>query len=203
MTFSHDFIKLKVPITDINLVGCRTIVLRKEFKNMFREILQYMACFSVFTSVLSTHVFDRSPSFPQLNKVIPIQISKTNNESPSSHALNSLKPESRDMLKFHVINEPVGPDLQYDRKQQFLTSKIYGYTLHNDNVPNHWIHFAPYITSKKRAMTNDAPDSKYGQSGSIKQNSKILPTVSHGIANQLMLRSARGQRQYDVPQIGE
>lgn len=31
----------------------------------------------------------------------------------------------------------------------------------------------------------------------------ILPQVSHGIASQLMLRSARGQRNYDVPQIGE
>lgn len=31
----------------------------------------------------------------------------------------------------------------------------------------------------------------------------ILPQVTHGIASQLMLRSARGQRNYDVPQIGE
>lgn len=30
-----------------------------------------------------------------------------------------------------------------------------------------------------------------------------LPTVPHGLASQLMLRSARGQRQYDVPQIGK
>ncbi|XP_058837038.1 uncharacterized protein LOC131693333 [Topomyia yanbarensis] len=28
-----------------------------------------------------------------------------------------------------------------------------------------------------------------------------LPTIPHGMASQLMLRSARGQRQYDVPQI--
>lgn len=31
----------------------------------------------------------------------------------------------------------------------------------------------------------------------------LPPQVSHGIASQLMLRSARGQRNYDVPQIGK
>lgn len=41
-------------------------------------------------------------------------------------------------------------------------------------------------------------------SGSATSGSKnILPQVTHGIASQLMLRSARGQRNYDVPQIGE
>lgn len=45
-----------------------------------------------------------------------------------------------------------------------------------------------------------------GSSGSAASGSSgkhILPQVSHGIASQLMLRSARGQRNYDVPQIGE
>uniref|UniRef100_A0A182LU98 Uncharacterized protein n=1 Tax=Anopheles culicifacies TaxID=139723 RepID=A0A182LU98_9DIPT len=36
-----------------------------------------------------------------------------------------------------------------------------------------------------------------GQDGS----SSGLPSIPHGIANQMMLRSTRGQRQYDVPQI--
>lgn len=34
-------------------------------------------------------------------------------------------------------------------------------------------------------------------------DSSHLQPISHGIASQLMLRSARGQRQYDVPQIGK
>lgn len=47
-----------------------------------------------------------------------------------------------------------------------------------------------------------------GSSGSNSATSgssgkRILPQVTHGIASQLMLRSARGQRNYDVPQIGE
>lgn len=32
---------------------------------------------------------------------------------------------------------------------------------------------------------------------------KSIPPIPHGLASQLMLRSARGQRQYDVPQIGK
>lgn len=39
-----------------------------------------------------------------------------------------------------------------------------------------------------------------GGGGIIKSN---LAQVSHGIASQLMLRSPRGQRNYDVPQIGK
>lgn len=39
-----------------------------------------------------------------------------------------------------------------------------------------------------------------GGGGIIKTN---LAQVSHGIASQLMLRSPRGQRNYDVPQIGK
>lgn len=42
-----------------------------------------------------------------------------------------------------------------------------------------------------------------GSSGSASMVQPNLPPVPHGIASQLMLRTARGQRQYDVPQIGE
>ncbi len=42
-----------------------------------------------------------------------------------------------------------------------------------------------------------------GSATSGSSGKHILPQVTHGIASQLMLRSARGQRNYDVPQIGE
>lgn len=42
-----------------------------------------------------------------------------------------------------------------------------------------------------------------GSGTPVSSGKHILPQVSHGIASQLMLRSARGQRNYDVPQIGE
>lgn len=47
---------------------------------------------------------------------------------------------------------------------------------------------------------------KGGSDGGITSNNVkpiLPPQISHGIASQLMLRSARGQRNYDVPQIGE
>lgn len=40
-----------------------------------------------------------------------------------------------------------------------------------------------------------------GSGGSSSDGSGNMPTIPHDMASQLMLRSARGQRQYDVPQI--
>lgn len=52
---------------------------------------------------------------------------------------------------------------------------------------------------------NSAISEKAGSDDVASSNVKPIlpPQVSHGIASQLMLRSARGQRNYDVPQIGE
>ncbi|XP_029730706.1 putative uncharacterized protein DDB_G0286901 [Aedes albopictus] len=43
--------------------------------------------------------------------------------------------------------------------------------------------------------------SNSGSGGSSSDGSGNMPTIPHDMASQLMLRSARGQRQYDVPQI--
>uniref|UniRef100_A0A182T6X6 Uncharacterized protein n=1 Tax=Anopheles maculatus TaxID=74869 RepID=A0A182T6X6_9DIPT len=48
--------------------------------------------------------------------------------------------------------------------------------------------------SRNKMMADSAQDG----GGS---SSSGLPSIPHGIANQMMLRSTRGQRQYDVPQI--
>lgn len=45
-------------------------------------------------------------------------------------------------------------------------------------------------------------DSSSGGGGGS-SSSGNMPSIPHNMASQLMLRSARGQRQYDVPQIGE
>jgi hypothetical protein len=62
--------------------------------------------------------------------------------------------------------------------------------------------------NNKRASTsgNSGAGPGGGSSGSNSGSSSSmpnLPTIPHGMASQLMLRSARGQRQYDVPQIGK
>lgn len=54
------------------------------------------------------------------------------------------------------------------------------------------------INPIKRASSSSSTSSMNGVLG----GSGSLPPIPHGIASQLMLRSARGQRQYDVPQIG-
>lgn len=125
-------------------------------------------------------------------------------------------------LPMPILREPAGPNTntllhQYNRSpsqsSSSITSKIYSNIIQlddnmsnsnsnsNNKLPRHRIYFSPYQPSKKRAVTSDAPDPSYSDRNSMKYNSKMLPTVPHGIASQLMLRSARGQRQYDVPQI--
>lgn len=52
--------------------------------------------------------------------------------------------------------------------------------------------------SHKRSGSGSA-----GSMGSPGGGYSAQPPISHSIASQLMLRTARGQRQYDVPQIGE
>ncbi|XP_061509180.1 uncharacterized protein LOC133392686 [Anopheles gambiae] len=48
--------------------------------------------------------------------------------------------------------------------------------------------------SRNKMMADSGQDGGGGSSSG-------LPSIPHGIANQMMLRSTRGQRQYDVPQI--
>lgn len=172
---------------------------------MFRDILQCVACLSIFTSVLSLHIFDRNSPSPQNTGIDSKILISNQNESPSSNFLHYNINDKNDASGVHLLQEPSGPNTQINRKQHYIfNTKTYDNILQGSSPSDHWIHFTPYFTSKKRAMNNDISDHKYGDSGSVKFNSKTLPTVpQHGIANQLMLRSARGQRQYDVPQIGK
>ncbi|XP_058173194.1 uncharacterized protein LOC131288101 [Anopheles ziemanni] len=56
-------------------------------------------------------------------------------------------------------------------------------------------------TSSKRASPTGARNKMMADSAQDSGAGSSLPSIPHGIANQLMLRSTRGQRQYDVPQI--
>ncbi|KFB50271.1 hypothetical protein ZHAS_00018350 [Anopheles sinensis] len=58
-------------------------------------------------------------------------------------------------------------------------------------------------TSSKRASPTGARNKMMADSAQDSGAGSSLPSIPHGIANQLMLRSTRGQRQYDVPQIGK
>uniref|UniRef100_A0A182W1V4 Secreted protein n=1 Tax=Anopheles minimus TaxID=112268 RepID=A0A182W1V4_9DIPT len=57
-------------------------------------------------------------------------------------------------------------------------------------------------SSNKRASPTGGRNKMMADSGQdVGGSSSGLPSIPHGIANQMMLRSTRGQRQYDVPQI--
>ncbi|XP_059609069.1 uncharacterized protein LOC132256589 [Phlebotomus argentipes] len=54
---------------------------------------------------------------------------------------------------------------------------------------------------QKEKQNKRTPGNAGGSTSSSTSGIPNLPPVPHSIANQLMLRSVRGQRQYDVPQI--
>ncbi|XP_049291015.1 zinc finger protein 503 [Anopheles funestus] len=57
-------------------------------------------------------------------------------------------------------------------------------------------------SSNKRASPTGGRNKMMADSAQdVGGSSSGLPSIPHGIANQMMLRSTRGQRQYDVPQI--
>jgi hypothetical protein len=57
--------------------------------------------------------------------------------------------------------------------------------------------------AKKEMQRKRTSDSFVMGGQPSKGGSSVLPQVSHQLANDLMLRTSRSQRQYDVPQIGE
>lgn len=87
---------------------------------------------------------------------------------------------------------------QKQRQEQLLEEEQQQQQLHqNKRAPT---------TGSGGGGAGSAISEKGGSDGGIaSSNAKPIlpPQVSHGIASQLMLRSARGQRNYDVPQIGE
>ncbi|XP_049539040.1 uncharacterized protein LOC125953472 [Anopheles darlingi] len=64
---------------------------------------------------------------------------------------------------------------------------------------------ATATNSKRASPTNSRnkmmADSGGGGGGGAQEGGSSMPSIPHSVANQMMLRSTRGQRQYDVPQI--
>ena len=56
------------------------------------------------------------------------------------------------------------------------------------------------VSGPQKPVSFGGGSSSSSNSGRTTSN---MPAIPHEMASQLMLRSARGQRQYDVPQIGE
>lgn len=109
----------------------------------------------------------------QQSKHVDIPLFDENNEIP----------DYPNMMSNH---EPIGPLMQPPRGLQelFSVGTAAKYDIRQQQ------------SQQQQQQTHTSKRSGVGPGGS-------LPPIPHGLASQLMLRSARGQRQYDVPQIGK
>ncbi|XP_053688531.1 signal transducer and activator of transcription A [Sabethes cyaneus] len=119
---------------------------------------------------------------------------------------------------FDMRNMPQLPPLQQQQQQQQLKSSAADGANSDEDLQQQ----QPRNPNNKRSSHNnsngggtadgtgggymdDGPSSSGGGGGgsssSNSNNNGGMPQIPHGMASQLMLRSARGQRQYDVPQI--
>lgn len=158
---------------------------------MFRETLQTLACLSVLAGTYSLHmardsyrrplddldVLDITDNTPQLLKQHNQQKDEQENDISIGHINLHHSEPPRELQELFGASSPL--DIRLQQPQQSQQPQLH----QNQN---------------KRGSTGNSGGSSVSNSGT--QN---LPAVPHGMASQLMLRSARGQRQYDVPQIGE
>lgn len=194
---------------------------------MLRETLQTLACLSVLSSTYSLHltrdsyirkpmtdinlvdmVDDRELLASQQQQKLQLQKHQSqelnmNNNNNIEQSLNDIHeishlshrtkldnmhpPRGLQELFGVVTNFDIRAQQQKLAKQQQQQQQQENKQLNSDDS---------LINPVKRASSSTSSmNGVLGGSGS-------LPQIPHGIASQLMLRSARGQRQYDVPQIG-
>lgn len=116
----------------------------------------------------------------------------SNRQQQSKHVDIPLFDENNDIPDYPNMmsnHEPIGPLMQPPRGLQELfsvgTAAKYDIRQQQSQL-------------QQQQQTHTSKRSGVGPGGA-----KSLPPIPHGLASQLMLRSARGQRQYDVPQIGK
>lgn len=183
-------------------------------EEMFRETLQALACLSVLASTYSLHMSSRDTYRNPLNGISLVQL---NDETQQKHEQENIHDpinahqtkrassiqqntnhnkmdvvssyEENDIPEYGNLNQPIGPIMQ-PRGLQELFGTPMKYDIRTQQ-------------QQDTDITSNQHQSKRSGIGPSGGNSKMISNLPHGIASQLMLRSARGQRQYDVPQIGK
>lgn len=173
---------------------------------MFRETLQTLACLSVLAGTYSLHmardsyrrplddldVLDITDNTPQLLKQHnqqKIEQQQENDISIGHINLHHSEPP-RELQELFSGSSPLDIRLQQQQQQQNSQQSQQQSQQHQNQ-------------NKRGSTGNSGGGGAVGNSVSTSSGTQNLPTVPHGMASQLMLRSARGQRQYDVPQIGK
>lgn len=214
-------------VTDIVIYNSTSALVVLE--EMIRETLQTLACLSVLTSTYSLHMSTRDsyrnplvdhmnlaqfnePNGQQQTSATQSQQSKHNTASSSQDLLlddNEIPDYNGVIIQPPPPPPPMGSVLQ-PRSLQELFGSATKYDIRVQQQQHERSGGEPplpplsktappaYSPNKRTPNTSGALGAGVSSGGAI-----MFPTMSHGIASQLMLRSARGQRQYDVPQIGK
>lgn len=198
---------------------------------MFRETIQILACLALLTSANSLHMARDSFHRPTSDLGIVDFIDDTSDEIQSQHEQNQQTPLEQSSPTTTGSNYHSRPHTVHDQQINLSPNSIDQFdrsTSMRDrqDTPRalqelfagpstldirleqqkHLNQQEQQHQNKRASVSTTSPGGTGSGSGSSTPGSSvkhILPQVSHGIASQLMLRSARGQRNYDVPQIGE
>lgn len=193
---------------------------------MFRETIQILACLALLTSGNSLHMardsfhrptsdvgivdFIDEPSQHEKNQQTPIeQSSPTGSNYHNRHGPHTVHDEQINLSANSIDQFARSSSIRNRQDTPRALQELFAgpSTLDIRLEQQKHLNQQELLHQNKRASvsaTSTGGDGISGGSAMPGSNVKhILPQVSHGIASQLMLRSGRGQRNYDVPQIGE
>lgn len=205
-----------------------TVVVLEE---MFRETLQTLACLSVLAGAYSLHMSTRDQYRNPLNGISLVHLNdgtqtqvpqpRGNGGGTTTNDLNESSATNGDRQKSHLSSmmataAKTNNKINSNRQQQKHVD-IPLFDENNDipdysNMMNHEP-IGPLMQPPRglqelfvagSANKYDIRQQQQQQQSPTSKRSGVvpgMPQMPHGLASQLMLRSQRGQRQYDVPQI--
>ena len=202
------------------------------FRELF-QLFAYVSVLSSTYSLHITRDSYLKPSLDDLDDVeLDIKHSNNNNNNHNNNNNNLNSNELPEMNHHHIIGplmgqpkaleELFGVQNNYEIRAQIKPPTTNDDDDNNDNTNNNNNNNNNNVDNeiqiqqpseeaqhqnKRASSINGGTGGNVGNGGVSSSNSgrssSNMPVIPHEMASQLMLRSARGQRQYDVPQIGE
>lgn len=165
---------------------------------MFRETLQTLACLSVLAGTYSLHMARDSYRRP-LDDLDVLDITDNTPQLLKQHSPEKDEQQENDISIGHINLHHSEPP----RELQELFGRSSPLDIRLQQQPQEYSQQSQNQQQHQNQIKRGSTGNSGGNSVSTSSGTQNLPAVPHGMASQLMLRSARGQRQYDVPQIGE